>query len=170
MNHGTGGWRWRLPLLALALSIVATLALAGAAAAHHPNHEGSDGGEPAGTISSYDADSGVLTIDLAKGGSIGALVTDRTWISVGGNCDRGGDRHARHGRKPARRDKARRALRRNRGHQGGHRGWGRGHGHRGSTDDLTPGTVVDDAVLVLVDGTAVYAKVELEPPPSGETK
>ena len=168
MNHGTGGWRWRVPLLALALSIAATLAFAGAATAHHHGHEGSGKGEPAGTISSYDPDSGVLAIDLAKGGTISALVTDRTLITVGGNCDKGGDRHARHGRKSARHSKAQRALRRHWGHEGGHRGWG--HDHRGSTDDLTPGTVVDDAVLVLVDGTAVYAKVELEPPPSSKAK
>ncbi len=181
MNQISRGWRWRVPLLALTLSIAAALAFAGAATAHHHDHEGDQGGDPAGTISSYDAGSGVLTIDLAKGGSISALVTDRTMITVGGDCGKG-DRHARHGRKDARHGKAQRAWRhraqrawRHRwGDGGSHHGWGhdRGHGwgdsHRGSTDDLTPGTVVDDAVLVLVDGTAVYAKVDLETPSSGE--
>lgn len=158
-------WKHCRPLwAATALSLLAALALAGPASAHH---HGDKSSEPAGTISSYDAESGVLTIDLAKGGSISALVTDRTRIELAGDCAKG-DGKARHAARKARRRAraARRGSRRGFGGHGHHRGWGR-HGRKGGTDDLTPGTVVDDAVLVLVDGTAVYAKVELESPLSG---
>jgi hypothetical protein len=151
--------------IGLVLSIVAFLALAGTASAH--DHR-SDGSEPAGTISSYDPETGVLTIDLTKGGSISGLVTEDTRIEAGGNCHgNGGDeRHGRHGRR------ARHAARHDfGGDHGGSWGWHHGwnHGHSGSTDDLVPGAVVDDAILVLVDGEAVFAKVELESPQSGST-
>jgi hypothetical protein len=148
-------------VIGLVLSIAALLAIAGPASAHHRHHHG--GSDRAGTISSFDPDSGILTIDLAKGGSISALVTDETRIELSGGCDRGGgDSQGRHARK------ARAARHDFGGDQGGHHGWWR-HGQEGSTDDLTPGTVVDDAVLVLADGTAVYAEVELETPHSGAT-
>lgn len=163
MNQSYKHRRSSSTAIGLVLSIAALLAIAAPASAHHRHHHHDEG--PAGTISSYDPDSGILTIDLAKGGSISALVTDDTRIELSGGCDKGGgERHARHARKSAR------AARHNFGgeHGGGwHHGWH--HGHEGSTDDLTPGTVVDDAVLVLADGTAVYAKVELETPHSGET-
>jgi hypothetical protein len=146
----------------LVLSAVALLALAGTASAHHHHHGGSS--EPAGTISSYDPDTGVLTIDLAKGGSVSGLVTEDTRIEVGGGCHgKGGEeRHGRHGRR------AGHAARHNSGGDHGGWGWHHGwdHGHQGSTDDLVPGAVVDDAFLVLVDGDAVFAKVELETPQS----
>jgi hypothetical protein len=150
-------------VIGLVLSITALLALAGPASAHHRDHHGS--GEPAGTISSYDPESGILTIDLTKGGSISALVTGETRISLGGGCNKGGDNSSsRHARKSAR------AARHNFGGDHGDHGWHHGwwHSHEGSTDDLNPGTVVDEAVLVLVDGTAVYAKVELESPQSSK--
>ncbi|HVO53395.1 MAG TPA: hypothetical protein VMT37_03180 [Solirubrobacterales bacterium] len=143
-------------VIGLVLSIAALFAIAAPASAHHRHHHGSS--DPAGTISSYDPDSGILTIDLAKGGSISALVTDETRIELNGGCDKGsGDSQGRHARK------ARAARHDFGGDHGSHHGWS--HGQEGSTDDLAPGTVVDDAVLVLADGTAVYAKVELETPP-----
>jgi hypothetical protein len=146
--------------IGLALSIAAFLALAGTASAHH-HHGGSS--DPAGTISSYDPDTGVLTIDLAKGGSISGTVSDDTSIEVGGGCKgKGGESESR-----ARRTAKAHATRH---HFGGDNGWGHHHGHHhghsGSTDDLVPGAVVDDAVLVLVDGDAVFAKIELESPQS----
>ncbi len=146
--------------IGLVLSIAALLALAGPASAHHRHHHGSS--DPAGTISSYDPDSGILTIDLTKGGSISALVTDETRIELNGGCDKGSsDSQGRQARRA-------RAARHNfGGGHGWHHGWS--HGQEGSIDDLAPGTVVDDAVLVLADGTAVYAKVELETPQSGAT-
>jgi hypothetical protein len=162
MNHVNKHRRGPTTVIGLLLSIAALLALAGPASAHHGHHH--RGGEPAGTISSFDPDSGVLTIDLAKGGSISALVTDETSIEIGGDC-KGGDHFGRHSRTAAR------AAGRNFGHdQGwhhGHHGWG--HGQEGSTDDLVPGAVVKSADLSLVDGTATYDKVKLESPDSGES-
>ena len=104
------------PVVGLVLAMAAMFAFAGPASAHHDDDSGSD--DPAGTISSFDADTAVLTIDLAGGGQVSGLVTDETRIEAG-------------------------------------------HGHEGSTDDLVAGTVVDDAILVLEDGKAVFAKVEL---------
>jgi hypothetical protein len=147
-------------LLAGAVALVAALAFAGPASAHHG---GDSHGEPAGTIASFDPDTGVLTIQLSGGGTETGVVTERTWISSDQGC--GGGHHGwSHGR----------AGRRNlhgdfHGHGGFHgHHWGRhGHGdwHHGaaaSTADLTPGAVVDDAVLILQDGQAWFAKIDLE--------
>ncbi|MGV1049532.1 MAG: hypothetical protein ACOYD4_13535 [Solirubrobacterales bacterium] len=157
MRHGFRHRRGLGPIAASALTAIAMLAaFASPASAHHHGSDDSGSGDPAGTIASFDADSGVLTIDLAKGGSISALVTDETRIETGGDCDR--DRRGRH---------AGPALRRHFGgdHHSLHGGWH--HGHEGGSEDLVPGAVVDDAVLVLEDGSAVFAKVELGSPHSG---
>lgn len=106
-------------------------------------------GDPAGTIAAFDQDTGILSIDLAGGGSVSGLVTDDTKIGTSGKCDHdhGSDdrrslmRHRRHHRD---------------GGEHGRHGW-----DSGSTDDLTPGAVVDDAVLLLEDGRAVFVKVDL---------
>ncbi|HUB98754.1 MAG TPA: hypothetical protein VMS11_02910 [Solirubrobacterales bacterium] len=138
--------------MAFAFSIVAMLAFAGPASAHHHGDFGDD--DPAGTISSFDPDSGVLTIDLADGGQVSGLVTDETRIETGGGC-----RHGDHGDDERRGRKAS-TLRH---HQGDHgRGWHHGWGDdEGNTDDLVAGTVVDDAILILADGKATFVKVEL---------
>jgi hypothetical protein len=112
------------------LAIGAMLAFAGPASAHH--HDFGSDDNPAGTISSFDPETGVLAIDLADGGQISGLVTDETRIET--------DRGCRHG-------------------HGRHHGWD--HGSEGDTDDLVAGAVVDDAILVLEDGKAIFAKVEL---------
>lgn len=124
----------------LSLAAVLVVAASGTALAHH-----GDGGfrhdDPAGTVASFDADSGVLAIDLADGGSVSGKVTRLTWI----DCDDGWrwhrGRHLFHGSDD--------------GHDWGH------HSHC-STDDLTPGAVVDDAVLGLRDGGAFFWKVDLD--------
>jgi hypothetical protein len=145
----------RKPFLALGsmLALVALFALAGPAAAHHSSRD-FDADDPAGTIASYDADSGVLVLDLADGGSVSGLVTRYTWIDAGDHdgCDRSrhSQRHQLHG------NWCRRQLH----HFGGDHSWP--HGPRGSSDDLVPGAVVEDALLVLKDGRAFFAKVELE--------
>lgn len=155
MNLGFRHRRRFAPVVGLVLAIAAMLAIAAPAGAH--NHDfGSD--DPAGTISSFDSDTGVLTIDLANGGQVSGLVTDETRIETDGSCrhgDNGDGDDERRGRKVGAR-----ALRHGDGHDHGwHHGWH--HGDEGSTDDLTPGTVVDDAILVLEDGKAAFAKVEL---------
>jgi hypothetical protein len=154
------GFRHRrgLPPIAAVLGAVALMAASAAPASAHHHHGDSDH-SPAGTIASFDPDGGVLTIDLAKGGQISALVTDDTRIETDGGChgDRGGERRNR--------QTDHRALRRHfGGEHGRHRGW---RHDEGSAEDLVPGAVVDDAVLVLEDGSAVFAKVELGSPPSG---
>ncbi|HEX3734707.1 MAG TPA: hypothetical protein VHU86_06075 [Solirubrobacterales bacterium] len=136
--------RWSL--LAVAAT-VAALALAAPAGAHHGDHHDFGGGT-AGTIASFDPGSGVLVIDLADGGSVSGLVTRFTWIESDENCD--GGPSARHHDS---------WCRRHHGEPGddhdGH------HGPSGSTADLVAGAGVDDALLVLKDGRAFFAKVDL---------
>jgi hypothetical protein len=151
------------PLLATAL--VALLALAGPATANNGSHGEDD--DPAGTIASYDSDTGKLTIDLAAGGSISGVVTSRTWIDDGDNgCgdDDGGDA-TRKGKAVRKGGKVARTgdwchERRNGDHHGD-RGWHHGW-DKGDESDLVAGAVVEDAILILKDGRAWYAKVELD--------
>jgi len=82
-------------LVAMAAAL-ALVALPGLASAHH----GHDSLADAGTIASFDQETGVLTIDLTGGGSVSGLVTPRTHIQ----CDNGQHRgrhglrhHLRHG-------------------------------------------------------------------------
>jgi len=94
--NGPQGSRARLGgVLLAAAAVLAILALPGFASGHRHHDPPGD----AGTIGSFDPESGVLTIDLAKGGSISALVTPRTHIRCGE--DRGrhhGRRHRLRGR------------------------------------------------------------------------
>jgi hypothetical protein len=151
-HHGFRHRRGLSPVVAFVLAIGAMLAFAGPASAHHHGDFGSS--DPAGTISSFDPESSVLTIDLADGGQISGLVTDETRIETGSGCRHHGDYgdDQRRGRKAS-------ALRHNGGHDHGwHHGWG---DDEGSTDDLVAGAVVDDAILILADGKATFVKVEL---------
>lgn len=141
----------KLPTLASLLGIVALLALASPAAAHHHGESGFDDG-PAGTIASYDSGSGRLVIDLADGGSISGLVSRFTWIEVDGDdgCD---DRHGRRLH-----DWCRRQQLHGFAHGDDNDDW---RHDRGSAEDLVAGAMVDDALLVLKDGRAFFAKIEL---------
>jgi hypothetical protein len=144
------------PGIALLTASVAALAVAMALAIPALAHHGGDRGfsdDPAGTIASFDAGSKVLTIDLADGGSVSGLVTRWTWIDDGDDhgCD------DRRGRRQLHGDWCRRGFH----HSEDGDDDGRHHG-RGSSDDLVPGTVVDDAVLGLTDGRAFFVKVDLD--------
>jgi hypothetical protein len=86
-------------LLALALGAVALLALSGVAAAkdHHGDDHGHHGRHhhhhfremrEAGTISSFDATTGKLTISLPDGEAVTGMVTEDTRI----RCEQGNDR------------------------------------------------------------------------------
>jgi hypothetical protein len=134
-----------------ALSLVAVLAFAGPATATDSSRDDDD---PAGKIASFDAGSGKLVIDLARGGTIGGIVTARTWIDDGGEgCERRAhrrDRRAFHGDSCERRFS---------GDHGDHH-WP--DGPDGDVSDLVEGAVVEDAILILKDGRALYAKVDLE--------
>lgn len=130
----------------LAAAVAIALALVGPAGAHRDHRSGDD---PAGTISSFDPDNGKLVIDLSEGGSVAGTVTRRTWIETGEECDR--DRRTLN-------DWCRRFS-----HSGpSHDDHGWHHGSDGAIDDLVAGAVVDDALLVLADGRAVFAKIEPE--------
>lgn len=155
------GWRRnRLRALAPLLAVAATamLAVAGPAAANDGSHGDDD---PAGTIASYDDETNKLVIDLAEGGQIAGTVTRWTWIDAddGHGCGEGGDtsKAKRDGRKARHGDWC---ERRRSGDRGGHHGWR--HGPDGDESDLVTGAVVDDAILVLKDGRAFFAKVDLD--------
>jgi hypothetical protein len=161
------GWRKAqalTPLLATAL--VALLALAGPATAKTGSHHGDD--DPAGTIASYDEETNKLTIDLADGGSVSGLVTSRTWIDDGDRgCRDGGDEGdaSRKARSAGKGSGARHGDWCHERRNGDHDGDGDRHGwwrHNGEESDLVAGAVVEDAILVLKDGKAWFAKVELE--------
>lgn len=75
------GKRTRLGgMLVAAAAALAMLALPGLASSHDRHH---DLAGDAGTIQSFDPATGVLTIDLAEGGSVSGLVVRRTHIRCG---------------------------------------------------------------------------------------
>jgi hypothetical protein len=167
-------------LLAVAAAL-AVLALPGLASSHGRHHDHGD----AGTIQSFDPESGVLTIDLANGGSVSGLVVRRTHIRCGHDH---GHHHGLHGHE---RRRGAHASSRGPGESGGGedgvRDGGRGlelgedppghdgtapgrsedpgkgaeHSHRCTTDDLVAGATVKVAELVLLDGNAFYKLVGL---------
>jgi len=125
---------------AAALTVAMALAIPALAQNGHDGDRFGDQ-DPAGTIASFDRDSGKLTIDLADGGPISGFVTRWTWID-GDDC----------GDDPRRlTDWCREQL-----HGSDH------DGDRGDRDALVAGAVVDDALLALRDGRALFAKIELE--------
>jgi hypothetical protein len=188
-------------LLVLALGVVALLALSGVAMAkdrhgddhgHHGRHHHHQFPmKEAGTVTSFDATTGQLTIGLIDGGSVTGLVTEDTRIECEGVDDRrarrdhGGDDNGGHGNEPG-------------DDNGGQIEPGDDHGGRGNEpgDDnggdssgpgpsgeagapvegapapvtgepsctvasLVPGAVVGEAELRLEGGTAVFEEVEL---------
>jgi hypothetical protein len=173
-----------LAAIAAALALVALPGLAS-------GHKGPGDPAPAGTVSSFDQETHVLTIDLTDGGSISGLVTRRTHV----RCDKGRHR-GRHGLRLHRRGHRASASRRGeeesgdnsgrgsepgaddqqagatepgdeRGGQGTEPGDDRGAHTHGFADsrrcagDLTEGATVKIAELVLVDGKAIYKLVVL---------
>lgn len=131
-----------------ALSVAMALALPALARDGHDGRFGDR--DPAGTIASFNQDTGKLTIDLADGGDISGFVTRWAWIDDGDrdHCDDHGDDRRQLT------DWCRRSL-----HGDDDRDGSPGRGDR---DDLVPGAVVDDAMLGLTDGRAFFVKVELE--------
>jgi len=124
-----------------------------------------DGDEHAGTVGSFDAATGTLTIKLFGGGSITGLVTDDTEIE----CDDDSARVSHDG------DDDRSGPS---GDDGDHSGPGRGdddegdddHGDdddRGDDEDcgteaLTAGREVEEAELKLSGGKATFREIELD--------
>jgi hypothetical protein len=174
-------------VLVAVAAILALVALPGLASGHR-NH--GDDPAPAGTISSFDQETGLLTIDLSDGGSVSGLVTRRTHI----RCDNGRHR-GRHGLRRHKRGHRASASRRGGEEEAGddHRGrdpeaadqdqsgepepgddhgvhaQGENHSRHCGVGDLTEGATVKIAVLVLVDGKAIFKVVGLpKQAPEGE--
>lgn len=165
-------------LVASAL-VVAMLALPGVASTKNRGH---DHPAPAGTIESFDSETGALTIDLTEGGSISGLVVRRTHIRCGHGLRhqrRRGLRHRKRGSQASASERGGPEGARDgptdRGEQQedppGHDGTPPGHSEgpgmgaensaRCTTEDLTEGATVKFAELVLLDGNAYYKVVGL---------
>jgi hypothetical protein len=85
-------------LLAVALGAMALFAIPAIGSAHNGEHHGNS--DPAGTVKAFDADTGLLTIDLNDGGDISGLVVDDTRIRCADDREdnhRHGRHHRRHG-------------------------------------------------------------------------
>lgn len=141
-------------MLAAALLAVAILALP---AIGKGGENSGNGPRAAGTIESFDNESGELTIALGEGGTISALVVRRTHIRCG--RDDHGAKHQRRARRGADDPATHDAGDNNGGAEGGNNGR-RGHCN---VDDLVPGATVMKAEIVLTHGKAIYKKVGLLP-------
>jgi len=144
-----------------------------------------DGDENAGTIASFDATTGRLTITLFGGDTVSGLVTGRTRIKCedehspdvtararhgeeepgddrGGHGEEPGDDHGDHGEEPGDDNGGD-----NSGPGSSHSGRGpSGHDDNGTganctTSDLIVGATVEEAELELEHGTATFDEVEL---------
>jgi hypothetical protein len=181
----------------LALGAVALLALSGVAAAkdhggdnhgHHGRHHHHHHPFPmreSGTISSFDATTGKLTITLLDGSSTTGLVTEDTRIRCEGfddhrstRRDHGGDDNGGHGTEPGD-DHGGRGNEPGDDNGGGTSGGPgpgsssgpgpSGEGNEGEAGEeaactvasLVPGEVVGDAELRFEGGSAVFTEIEL---------
>jgi hypothetical protein len=159
-------------LLTAALGAVALLALPGIALTHDKADR-----PAAGTIESFDTETGELVVDLAKGDTISGLVVRRTHIRCG---DKG--RHHGHHLKRRRGGKSASASRRGPddaahgvrdsvpgedrpGDDGTapgrseNPGQGAERSDRCNVEDLVPGAIVKRAEIVLTHGNAFYKKI-----------
>jgi hypothetical protein len=171
-------------LLALALGAVAFLALSGVAAAkdhgdndghgRHRHHHPQFPMQEAGTISSFDATTGKLTIALPDGEAVTGVVTEETRIRCEGENDRRFDRrdHGGSGNEPG--DDNGSQNEPGDDHGGGNSGSG-GPGPSGERNEgggepgegsctvasLVTGAVVGEAELRLEGGVAAFTEVDL---------
>jgi hypothetical protein len=112
-----------------------------------------DGDENAGTIASFDATSGKLTIILFGGDEISGLVTDQTRIKCEDEHSPDVTARARHGEEEPGDD--------NGGHGGPSGHDDNGTGANCTTSDLIVGATVDEAELELEHGGTTFDEVEL---------
>jgi hypothetical protein len=178
-------------LLALALGAVALLAVSGVAMAkdhgnddnghhhgrhHHHGHHRQFEMREAGTISSFDASTGKLTITLLEGGTVTGLVTEGTEIKCEGVDDRldrrdhggGGDNSGpgsgddNGGQVEPGDDNGGRGEPEPGDDNGGEAAAGAPEGEAScSVASLVPGAVVGDAELRLEGGSAFFEEIEL---------
>jgi hypothetical protein len=126
-----------------------------------------DGEENAGTIASYDTETGKLTITLFGGDTVSGVVTDETRIKCGHECNRGPGGHSGPGSGPPGQgdDENDEAP----GHDGTPPGAseGPGNGSENSAncgpEALVVGATVEEAELELEHGVATFEKIELAP-------
>jgi len=134
-----------------------------------------DGDENAGTIQSFDQETGKLTIALFGGETISGLVTDRTRIKCEDEHSPDVTVHARHGEEEPGDDNGGHGEEPGDDHgDGDSSGPGSSHSGRGpsghddngtgancTTSDLIAGATVQEAELELEHGTATFDEVEL---------
>jgi hypothetical protein len=113
-----------------------------------------DGDENAGTIESFDAATGKLTIKLFGGDSVSGLVTDDTDIE----CDDDGAKASHHGEDDGDRDHGDHG---DDDHGDGDCDEDRGEDEKCGTDALTAGREVEEAELKLSNGTATFKEIDL---------
>jgi hypothetical protein len=173
-------------LLAAALGALGLLALPGLAASkdsggHHRSHQGQKQARNAGTIASFDAQTGRLTIDLFGTDSVSGLVNDRTRIKCEDehspdvserNADEPGEDRGHHGGESGDDDGHHGEDEPGEDHHGDNSGPGSsnsgpsGHDDNGTganctTSDLIVGAIVQEAELEIKHGRATFEEVEL---------
>jgi hypothetical protein len=126
-----------------------------------------DGEENAGTIASFDAETGKLTIDLFGGETISGFVGEETEIrcedSAGASVSSEGDGQSGEGEAEPGDDNGEEEAGDDNG-QGEEEAGDDNGGENGgncTTADLTPGAVVQEAELQVSNGKAVFEEVEL---------
>jgi len=166
-------------LLATALGAVALLAIPGIALTHDKADR-----PAAGTIESFDSETGELVVDLAKGDTISGLVVRRTRIRCGSEGS-----HRGHHLKRRRGGRSASASRRGLGDaahgvrdseagedrpgddgtapgRSENPGEGAERSDRCNVEDLVPGAIVKRAEIVLTHGNAFYKMVGVIPAPA----
>jgi hypothetical protein len=126
-----------------------------------------DGEENAGTIQSFDAETGRLTIALFGGDTISGLVDEQTKIKCEDEHSPDIAAQAQSSHDESEDDSGGDDSEDNSGHGSSHSGQGpSGHDDEGTganctTSDLIPGATVEEAELELANGLATFEEVEL---------